>query len=202
MAMETGYDAPRIAHRLAHLLAGLLAQVLGRLHSDRVMRKPVPVPWISPPQGGHPPKHGGESVFGEPDTGGNPAGRGVPQRLGARQTDAMLISARRGRPLLRFWTTTRANFYADDQTARWTARAAWLLVTASVWLVLMFTVVWGAMVAGAPSGTVLVLTVGLAFTVPIVSMVAVTSGPRSRIGAPALTALILTGAVILGFWLS
>ncbi|MEV8098983.1 hypothetical protein [Kitasatospora sp. NPDC085879] len=113
----------------------------------------------------------------------------------------MLISARLGRPLLRFWTTTRANFYADDQVARWTARAAWLLVTASVWLVLMFTVVWGAMVAGAPSGTVAVLMMGLAFAVPVVSMVAVTSGPTGRMGAPVLTALVM-GAVVLGFWLS
>ncbi|MEV0536147.1 hypothetical protein [Kitasatospora sp. NPDC050463] len=114
----------------------------------------------------------------------------------------MLISARRDRPLLRFWTTTRANFYADDQAARWTARAAWLLVTASALLVLMFTVVWGALVAGAPSGTVAVLMVGLTLTVPTVSMVAVTSGPRGRMGAPVLTALVLTGAVLAGFWLS
>lgn len=38
--------------------------------SDRVMRKPVPVPWICPPQGGRPPKHGGEFVFGQPETWG------------------------------------------------------------------------------------------------------------------------------------
>ena len=113
----------------------------------------------------------------------------------------MLISARHDRPLLRFWTTTRANFYADDRVARWTARAAWLLVTASAWLVLMFTVVFGAMVAGASSGAVVVLTVGLAFAVPVVSMAAVTSGPRGRMGAPVLTALVMTAAVLLGFWL-
>lgn len=34
------------------------------------MRKPVPVPWICPPQGGRPPKHGGEFVFGDPATWG------------------------------------------------------------------------------------------------------------------------------------
>ncbi|MFI5645400.1 hypothetical protein [Kitasatospora sp. NPDC051705] len=114
----------------------------------------------------------------------------------------MLISARRDRPLLRFWTTTRADFYADDRTARWTARAAWLLVTASLWLVLMFTVVFGATVAGAPTGVVLVLMVGLGFTVPVVSMLAVTSGPHGRMGAPLLTALVMAGAVVLCFWRS
>ncbi|WP_035803869.1 hypothetical protein [Kitasatospora mediocidica] len=113
----------------------------------------------------------------------------------------MMISARPSRPLLRFWTTARANFYADDVVARWTARAAWLLVTATAWMVLMVTVVWGAMVAGAQSGPLAVLAVGLAFAVPVVSIVAVTSGPRARMGAPALTALVM-GAVLLGFLLS
>lgn len=46
-------------------------EVLGWLRSDRVMRKPVPVPWICPPQGGRPPKHGGEFVFGDPATWGD-----------------------------------------------------------------------------------------------------------------------------------
>ncbi|MFI8453738.1 NF041680 family putative transposase [Streptomyces erythrochromogenes] len=63
---DAGYDAPRIAH----LLADLPVEVLSRLRSDRVMRKPVPVPWICPPQGGRPPKHGGEFVFGRPETWG------------------------------------------------------------------------------------------------------------------------------------
>lgn len=48
-------------------------ELLGRLRSDRVMRKPVPVPWICPPQGGRPPKHGGEFVFGDPATWGEAA---------------------------------------------------------------------------------------------------------------------------------
>lgn len=52
IVFDAGYDAPR----MAHLLHGLPVEVLGR--SDRVMRKPVPRPWISPPQGGRPPKHG------------------------------------------------------------------------------------------------------------------------------------------------
>lgn len=34
------------------------------------MRKPMPVPWICPPQGGRPPKHGNEFVFGDPATWG------------------------------------------------------------------------------------------------------------------------------------
>lgn len=66
IVLDAGYDAPRIAH----LLADLPVEVLGRLRSDRVMRKPVPVPWICPPQGGRPPKHGGEFGFGDPATWG------------------------------------------------------------------------------------------------------------------------------------
>ncbi|MCY0927947.1 transposase [Streptomyces sp. H27-H1] len=58
VVLDAGYDAPRIVH----LLADLPVAVLGRLRSDRVIRKPVPVPWICPPQDGRPPKYGGESV--------------------------------------------------------------------------------------------------------------------------------------------
>lgn len=47
-------------------------QVLGRMRTDRVMREPVPVPWISPPQGGRPPKHGKEFRCAKPDTWGGP----------------------------------------------------------------------------------------------------------------------------------
>ncbi|GAA0905222.1 hypothetical protein GCM10009574_096400 [Streptomyces asiaticus] len=36
------------------------------------MRKPVPVPWISSPQGGRPPKHGKEFRFAKPETWGEP----------------------------------------------------------------------------------------------------------------------------------
>lgn len=68
VVLDAGYDAPRIAH----LLNDLPVEVLGRLRSDRVMRKPVPVPWICPPQGGRPPKHGGEFVFGRRETWGEP----------------------------------------------------------------------------------------------------------------------------------
>ncbi|WUI78755.1 transposase [Streptomyces sp. NBC_00400] len=68
IVFDAGYDAPR----MAHLLAGLPVEVLGRMRTDRVMRKPVPVPWISPPQGGRPPKHGKEFRFAKPDTWGEP----------------------------------------------------------------------------------------------------------------------------------
>ncbi|WP_327315324.1 transposase [Streptomyces sp. NBC_01235] len=50
IVFDAGYDAPR----MAYLLEGLPVAVLGRMRTDRVMRKPVPVPWISPPQGGRP----------------------------------------------------------------------------------------------------------------------------------------------------
>ncbi len=66
IVFDAGYDAPR----MAYLLAGLPVEVLGRMRTDRVMRKPVPVPWISPPQGGRPPKHGKEFRFAKPDTWG------------------------------------------------------------------------------------------------------------------------------------
>ncbi|MGW7363153.1 NF041680 family putative transposase [Streptomyces sp. NPDC054841] len=68
VVFDAGYDAPR----MAYLLEELPVEVLGRLRTDRVMRKPVPVPWISPPKGGRPPKHGKEFRFAKPDTWGAP----------------------------------------------------------------------------------------------------------------------------------
>ncbi len=65
IVLDSGYDAPRIAH----LLASLPVEILGRLRSDRVMRRPTP-PRVYNPKGGRPPKHGGEFVFGQPDTWG------------------------------------------------------------------------------------------------------------------------------------
>ncbi|MDH6222884.1 hypothetical protein M2283_010236 [Streptomyces pseudovenezuelae] len=59
VVFDAGYGAPR----MAYLLAGLPVEVLGPMRTDRVMRQPVPVPWISPPQGGRPPKHGKEFRF-------------------------------------------------------------------------------------------------------------------------------------------
>ncbi|GAU71290.1 Clp family protein [Streptomyces sp. NBRC 110611] len=65
VVLDSGYDAPRIAH----LLDGLPVEILGRLCSDRVMRRATP-PRVYDPKGGRPPKHGGEFVFGQPDTWG------------------------------------------------------------------------------------------------------------------------------------
>lgn len=101
VVLDAGYDAPRIAH----LLADLPVEVLGRLRSDRVMRKPVPVPWICPPQGGRPPKHGGEFVFGRPETWG--------------EASAVTVTTtdRYGTATARAW---------DRLHPRLTRRAAWL----------------------------------------------------------------------------
>jgi hypothetical protein len=64
IVFDAGYDAPR----MAHLLEELPVEILGRMRTDRVMRKAVPVPWISPPQGGRSPKHGKEFRFAKPST--------------------------------------------------------------------------------------------------------------------------------------
>ncbi|GGW87875.1 hypothetical protein GCM10010320_81570 [Streptomyces caelestis] len=51
IVFDAGYDAPR----MAHLLGGLPVEVLGRMRSDRVMRRPTPSPKeyaLSYPQGG------------------------------------------------------------------------------------------------------------------------------------------------------
>lgn len=69
---DAGYDAPR----LAHLLKDLPVQVLARMRSDRVLRRACP----PRPRGsiGRPPRHGGEFVFGQPDTWGTPMPRPSP----------------------------------------------------------------------------------------------------------------------------
>jgi hypothetical protein len=63
---DAGYDAPR----LAFLLKDLPVQVLARMRSDRVLRRPAPP--REPHTRGRPPRHGGEFVFGQPDTWGAP----------------------------------------------------------------------------------------------------------------------------------
>ncbi|MGW4651833.1 NF041680 family putative transposase [Kitasatospora sp. NPDC004289] len=68
---DAGYDAPR----LAYLLKDLPVEVLGRMRSDRVMRRPTPTQLeysLAYPQGGRPPKHGREFRFAGPDTWGEP----------------------------------------------------------------------------------------------------------------------------------
>lgn len=101
VVLDAGYDAPRIAH----LLGDLPVEVLGRLRSDRVMRKPVPVPWISPPQGGRAPKHGGEFIFGDPAT------------WGAEQAVTVTGTRRYGKATAQAW---------DRLHPRLTRRAAWM----------------------------------------------------------------------------
>ncbi|CAG6397594.1 transposase [Streptomyces cocklensis] len=71
VVFDAGYDAPR----MAYLLDGLPVEVLGRMRSDRVMRRPTPTLKeyaLSYPQGGRPPKHGKEFRFAKPDTWGEP----------------------------------------------------------------------------------------------------------------------------------
>lgn len=102
--LDAGYDAPRIAH----LLAGLPVEILGRLRSDRVMRRPTPSReefQLAHPKGGRPPKHGGEFVFGEPTTWGTEQAVTV--------TDTRLY----GKATAQAW---------DRLHPRLTRRAAWL----------------------------------------------------------------------------
>ncbi|MFD5919602.1 NF041680 family putative transposase [Kitasatospora sp. NPDC058201] len=71
VVFDAGYDAPR----LAHLLKDLPVEVLGRMRSDRVMRRPTPTQLeysLAYPQGGRPPKHGKEFRFAKPETWGAP----------------------------------------------------------------------------------------------------------------------------------
>ncbi|MFC5803184.1 NF041680 family putative transposase [Streptomyces formicae] len=66
IVVDAGYDVPR----LAFLLRDLPVQVLGRMRSDRVLRRPVPP--REPGTWGRPPRHGGEFVFGDPATWDTP----------------------------------------------------------------------------------------------------------------------------------
>jgi DDE superfamily endonuclease len=63
---DAGYDAPR----LAYLLRDLPVQVLGRMRSDRVLRRAAP-PRVAGTNG-RPPRHGGEFIFGDSATWGQP----------------------------------------------------------------------------------------------------------------------------------
>lgn len=66
IVVDAGYDVPR----LAFLLDDLPVQVLGRMRSDRVLRKAAPP--REPHTMGRRPRHGGEFVFGDPATWGEP----------------------------------------------------------------------------------------------------------------------------------
>lgn len=71
VVFDAGYDTPR----MAHLLGGIPIEVLGRMRSDRVMRRPAPSRKelsLASPQGGRYPKHGKEFRFAKPDTWGQP----------------------------------------------------------------------------------------------------------------------------------
>ncbi|MFE2972824.1 NF041680 family putative transposase [Streptomyces sp. NPDC059340] len=58
IVIDAGYDVMR----LSYLLRDLPVELLGRLRSDRVMRRPAP-PRVYDPKGGRPPKHGSEFIF-------------------------------------------------------------------------------------------------------------------------------------------
>ncbi|MFJ3799901.1 NF041680 family putative transposase [Streptomyces sp. NPDC090088] len=66
IVVDAGYDVPR----LAFLLKDLPVQVLGRMRSDRVLRRAAPR--REPHTMGRPPRHGGEFVFGDPATWDTP----------------------------------------------------------------------------------------------------------------------------------
>ncbi|MEU3192026.1 transposase [Streptomyces sp. NPDC006992] len=62
IVLDAGYDVMR----LAWLLSDLSVELLGHLRSDRVMRRRAPSReeyYRAHPRGGHPPRHGGESIF-------------------------------------------------------------------------------------------------------------------------------------------
>jgi hypothetical protein len=67
LIFDAGYDLARLSFGLGDLPV----QVLGRMRSDRVMRRPTPKR-VYDPRGGRPPKHGGEFVFGDPATWDEP----------------------------------------------------------------------------------------------------------------------------------
>ena len=63
IVLDAGYESPRIAW----LLRDLPVEILGRMRSDRVLRRATP-PRVYQPQGGRPAKHGGEFIFGDSAT--------------------------------------------------------------------------------------------------------------------------------------
>ncbi|WP_373317118.1 NF041680 family putative transposase [Streptomyces sulfonofaciens] len=104
VVLDAGYDAPRIAH----LLAGLPVEILGRLRSDRVMRRPAPSReefFLANPKGGRLLEHGGEFVFGNPAT------------WGAEQAVTVTDTRLYGKARAQAW---------DRLHPRLTHRAAWL----------------------------------------------------------------------------
>ncbi|ALO91305.1 hypothetical protein SHL15_0090 [Streptomyces hygroscopicus subsp. limoneus] len=104
VVLDAGYDAPRIAH----LLGSLPVEILGRLRSDRVMRRPTPSReefHLANPKGGRPPRHGSEFVFGDPAT------------WGTEQAVTVTYTRLYGKATAQVW---------DRLHPRLTRRAAWL----------------------------------------------------------------------------
>jgi hypothetical protein len=100
VVLDAGYDAPRIAWQLRDLPI----EILGRMRSDRVLRRPTP-PRTYDPKGGRPPKHGAEFVFGDPTT------------WNAARIDAPHDARLYGRMQIRAW---------DRLHPRLTRRCAWI----------------------------------------------------------------------------
>ncbi len=73
IVVDAGYDVPR----LAFLLKGLPVQVLGRMRSDRVLRRSAPP--RKPHTMGRPPRHGGEFAFSDRSTWDIPDAQTVTQ---------------------------------------------------------------------------------------------------------------------------
>jgi len=72
IVMDAGYDVMR----LAWVLRDLPVELVGRLRSDRVMRRPAPSLKeyaLAYPKGGRPPKHGPELRLAKPETWPEPA---------------------------------------------------------------------------------------------------------------------------------
>lgn len=104
VVFDAGYDAPR----MAYLLDGL-----GRMRSDRVMRRPTPTQLEyaqAYPQGGRPPKHGKKFRFAKPETWGEPDATTVQitDRYGTAQVIPGTVSTR-GSPPAPPGSTTTAN---------------------------------------------------------------------------------------------
>ncbi|MFI1973526.1 transposase, partial [Streptomyces cinnamoneus] len=72
VVMDAGYDVMR----LAWVLRDLPVELVGRLRSDRVLRRPAPSReeyYRAHPRGGHPPKHGKEFSLARPESWPEPS---------------------------------------------------------------------------------------------------------------------------------
>nr|WP_274536179.1 transposase [Streptomyces sp. CB03578] len=106
---------PRASPRTAYLLDGLPVEVLGRVRSDSVMRKPMPRPWICPPQNGRPPKHGKEFRFARPESWGEPDAATVPGPGGLEPPGSLAMSGPCAKTVAP-WTSPAT--WLEEQAAR------------------------------------------------------------------------------------